>query len=70
MGSTLNPETVRNHLHRIAARAEAELGEERPSFIEGFPQMWAQLPIPEGPIVVGVDGGYVRARDGGRAISR
>ncbi|WP_018431432.1 ISKra4-like element ISUnCu7 family transposase [Hoeflea sp. 108] len=64
IGSTLNAETVRNHLHRIAARAEAELGDERPSFIEGFPRMWAQLPIPEGPIVVGVDGGYVRARDG------
>lgn len=64
VGSTLNAETVRNHLHRMAARAEAELGEERPSFIEGFPPMWAKLPIPEGPIVVGIDGGYVRARDG------
>lgn len=64
VGSTLNAETVRNHLHRMAARAEAELGEERASFIEGFPQTWAKLPIPEGRIVVGVDGGYVRARDG------
>lgn len=64
VGSTLNAETIRNHLHRMAARAEAELGEERPSFIEGFPPMWAKLPIPEGPIVVGIDGGYVRARDG------
>ncbi|RFC64809.1 ISKra4 family transposase [Mesorhizobium denitrificans] len=64
VGSTLNAETVRNHLHRTAARAEAELGEERPSFVEGFPPMWAKLPIPEGPIVVGIDGGYVRARDG------
>jgi hypothetical protein len=64
VGATLNAETVRNHLHRMAARAESELGEERPSFIEGFPPLWAQLPAPEGPIVVGVDGGYVRARDG------
>jgi hypothetical protein len=64
VGATLNAETVRNHLHRVAARAEAELGEERPSFIEGFPPIWAKLPIPEGPIVVGIDGGYVRARDG------
>ena len=44
----------------MAEQAEAELGEERVSFIDGCPAEWAALPIPEGRIVVGLDGGYVR----------
>ncbi len=44
----------------MAERAEAELAEERSSFIDGCPADWAELPIPEGRIVVGLDGGYVR----------
>ena len=67
VGTTLNAETVRNHLHRVATRMEGELGEERAFFIEGSPQDRAQLPLPEGPVVVGIDGGYVRAREPGRA---
>ena len=63
VGATLNAETVRNHLHRVAARAEAELGEERPAFIEGSPRERARLPLPDDPIVVGIDGGYVRDRE-------
>lgn len=66
VGDTLNAETARNHQRRTAARAEAELGEERPAFIEGSSHERAQLPVPEGPIVVGVDGGYVRAREADR----
>ena len=62
VGTTLNAETVRNHLHHVAARMEGELGEERTFFIEGSPRDHAELPLPEGPIVVGIDGGYVRAR--------
>jgi hypothetical protein len=52
--------TLRDHTLRVATRAEAELGEERPCFIDGCPAEWARLPIPEGRIVVGLDGGYVR----------
>ena len=63
VGATLNAESVRNHLHRVAARAETELGEERAVFIEGSARTRAQLPPPDGPIVVGLDGGYVRARE-------
>ena len=63
VGAALNAETVRNHLHRVAARAEAELGDEQPVFIEGSSRERARLPVPDGPIVVGVDGGYVRARE-------
>lgn len=63
VGTTLNAQTMRNHLHQIADRMEGELKEERFSFIEGAPRDHAALPLPEGPVVVGIDGGYVRARE-------
>ncbi len=51
---------MRNNLHRVALRAEAALGDERPNFIDSCPRDWQELPPPEGEIVVGIDGGYVR----------
>jgi hypothetical protein len=60
LASGANATTVREHTLRIAKRADGELGEERSSFIDGCPAEWATLPIPEGRIVVGLDGGYVR----------
>jgi len=58
----LNAVTIRNHLFKVAERMEGELGEERPCLIEGCEQDWEQLPIPNGPLTVGLDGGFVRAR--------
>ncbi len=63
IGAKTNAETVRRHLHRMADRAEGELGQEQPCFIEGCPAAWKDLPHPEGPIVVGIDGGFVRSWD-------
>jgi hypothetical protein len=60
VGSGTNATTIRQHTLRAAERAEKELGEERFSFIDGCPAEWEQMPIPEGRIVVGLDGGYVR----------
>ena len=57
---TLDVKTVRHDTLKIAERCEAELGEEQGSFIEGCPRDWEALPIPDGPITVGIDGGYVR----------
>jgi hypothetical protein len=57
--SDANAKTPREHTLRVAERAEAELGDERPCFIDGCPADWAGLSIPEGRIVVGLDGGYV-----------
>jgi hypothetical protein len=45
---------------RFAERAETELVEEQFSFFDGCPADWQKLPIPEGRIAVGLDGGYVR----------
>jgi hypothetical protein len=55
-----NATTLREHVMGVAERVESELGDERSSFIEGCPAQWQDLPIPEGRIAVGVDGGYVR----------
>jgi serine/threonine protein kinase len=60
IAETVNAAGVRNHLHRVAERAEAALGDEKVSFIEGCPWQWAALPRPEPPRTVGIDGCYVR----------
>jgi hypothetical protein len=60
VAETVNAAGVRNHLHRVAERAEAAFGDERVSFIEGCPREWAALPHPQPPHTVGIDGCYVR----------
>jgi hypothetical protein len=55
--------SIRNHLHQVVQKAEAELGTEQCSFIEGCPREWAALPRPPAPLTVGIDGGYVRQWD-------
>jgi hypothetical protein len=57
-----NHETIRRHLHQIAERMEQELGEERQlKLFEVEVAELDELAIPDGPITVGIDGGYVRA---------
>ena len=67
VASGANATTLRQHVLRAAERAEGELGKEQSSFIDGCPAKWAGLPIPEGRIVVGLDGGYVRDWDDRKA---
>ncbi|EEV6511363.1 TPA: ISKra4-like element ISKpn19 family transposase, partial [Enterobacter hormaechei] len=43
---------------RLDAEAEAHSG-----FLSGCPRDWGNLPRPGKPLVVGIDGGYVRDRD-------
>ena len=43
VASGANATTVRQHALRVAERAEADLGEEQVSFIEGCPAAWAAL---------------------------
>jgi len=52
--------TVRNHLHKIAKRQELEL-EGKPLCLSGCENELAQLPKPGKPLIVGMDGGYVRS---------
>lgn len=55
----LNAETVRRHVHKTAKRQDDRL-EDQPRFISGCQYEWANLPKPDKPITVGIDGGYVR----------
>ena len=58
---TLNAVTIRNHVLETAARMEADLGEEKSVLFEGSEEDWEQQPLPNGPLTVGLDGGFVRA---------
>jgi hypothetical protein len=56
-----NHETVREHLQATAERMEQELGEERQPNVFESRDDDADEPLPDGPMTVGIDGGYVRA---------
>lgn len=57
--SSINSATVRNHLHKVAKRQEEEL-EDKPVCVSGCMNEWARLPKPDKPLIVGIDGGYVK----------
>src|SRR6202011_4115200 len=61
VGETTNSQTVREHLQAVAERMEGELGEERQPREFTTTTAIAELPLPDGPMTVGIDGGYVRA---------
>ena len=63
MGTELNVPTLRNNLHKVAERMEAELGDERQHFVESDPKAepMSSLPEPKPPLAVGLDGAYVHA---------
>jgi len=61
LGRAMHATTVRRQVQATAQRLEDELGDERPGFITGCPADWAELPRPDLPLVVGLDGGYVHS---------
>jgi hypothetical protein len=61
IGQEINAATIRNNMHTVAQRIEDELGEERIFFIDGCERDWGQLPRPDLPLTVGLDGGYVHS---------
>jgi hypothetical protein len=63
MDSPLHASTIREHVLTVAQRLEDELGDERWSFVEGCQRDWNKLPAPDGPLTVGIDGGYIRGRN-------
>ena len=52
------------HVQQVATRMDGELGDEQCFFVEGCPAEWEKLPVPAEPLVTGIDGGYVHAREG------
>jgi hypothetical protein len=63
LGHDLNVASVHRQVQQVAERMEGALGEERAMFIEGCQLDWDRLPPPGPPLMVGLDGGYVHARD-------
>jgi hypothetical protein len=61
LGEELAKTSVRRQVQHVAERAESELGEEQVFFIEGCQRDWNQLPRPDPPLTVGLDGGYIHA---------
>ena len=61
ISNKLSASTVGNHLHKVAQKEESELKEKRFAFVEGCQLQWDELPRPDGTIVVGLDGGYLRS---------
>ena len=61
LGRRLHPAVVRRGIYAVADRLEGELGEERPSFIDTCQRDREELPRPDLPIIVGLDGGYVHS---------
>lgn len=55
---TMQAETVRRHVHATANRLEQALGDECECLFNGSEEDWANQPIPDGPMTVGLDGGY------------
>ena len=58
----VNTFIIRQHVADVAERLEQELGDEQFCFVEGCQRSWDELPAPDCPLTVGIDGGYVRGR--------
>jgi hypothetical protein len=63
LGRPLHAAAVRLHTQAVAQRLEDELGDERWSFTDGCPVAWKDLPRPDLPLVVGLDGAYVHCSE-------
>jgi len=53
----VNTFTIRQHVEDVAERLEQEMGDEQLCFVEGCQRSWDELPAPDGPLTVGIDGG-------------
>ena len=60
VAGTTNPETVRQHLHKVAARQDTELCTSEPSLRDDGPAADQPSPIPREAVIAGIDGGYLR----------
>src|SRR5664280_2510952 len=60
-GPTSTWTTVRRHTYRVGQRLDDDLGPERPFFVEGCPADWEELPRPDLPLTVSLDGGHVHS---------
>lgn len=64
LAQPVSPERVRRHLHAIARREEETLAAGPDLAWSGCQRDLDEMPLPDGPAYVGVDGGFVRDRAG------
>src|SRR3954463_1903795 len=57
VAGTTNSETVRQHLHKVAARHEADLGGEPAGLVDSAPAAGQASPVLREAVIVGIDGG-------------
>jgi hypothetical protein len=62
-GGDINVAGVYRNVQGVAERMEAELGEEKWQLIDGCQRDWDTLPPPGPPLIVGLDGGFIHAKD-------
>ena len=62
LNGTISVAGIHRTVQKVAERLERELGPERTAFIEGCQRDWDELPAPGPPLTVGLDGGYVHAK--------
>ena len=60
VADTTNPETVRQHLHKVATRQDAELGTGQPGLRNDGPADGQLSSVQREAVIVGIDGGYLR----------
>ena len=61
LGRPLHATAVRLHAQATAEKLEQDLGPEQSMFIEGCQAEWDELPRPDLPLTVGLDGAYVHS---------
>ena len=60
VANTTNPETIRCHLHKVAARQDGDLGASELGLRDDGPAAGQASPIAREAVIVGIDGGYLR----------
>jgi hypothetical protein len=60
VAGTTNSETVRQHLHKVATRQDADLSTGQPDLMDDGPAAGQASPITREAVIVGIDGGYLR----------
>lgn len=61
---TANTMTIRRHMQETADCLERDMPDDPEPYFYGIPMLWDQMPEPAPPLTVGIDGGYIHARDG------
>jgi hypothetical protein len=61
---TTNTMTIRRHIQETSERLERDMPDNPEPHLYGIPMLWDQMPEPSPPLTVGIDGGYIHARDG------